>query len=64
LVDFEIGRDVAGRVHLCLLTIDGVSVRERDAAFEAEWPVERCARCHRRDADSGLRRGAGKRRIL
>jgi DNA/RNA-binding domain of Phe-tRNA-synthetase-like protein len=36
VIDFEIGADVAGRVRIGLLTIEGVSVRERDDALEAE----------------------------
>jgi DNA/RNA-binding domain of Phe-tRNA-synthetase-like protein len=36
VIDFEIGKDVAGRVRVGLLTLEGVSVRERDDALEAE----------------------------
>jgi DNA/RNA-binding domain of Phe-tRNA-synthetase-like protein len=36
VIDFEIGTDVAGRVRIGLLTLEGVSVRERDDALEAE----------------------------
>lgn len=36
MIDFEVGKDVAGRVRLGLLTLEGVSVRERDEALEAE----------------------------
>jgi DNA/RNA-binding domain of Phe-tRNA-synthetase-like protein len=36
VIDFEIGPDVAGRVRVGLLTLEGVSVRERDEALEAE----------------------------
>jgi DNA/RNA-binding domain of Phe-tRNA-synthetase-like protein len=33
---FEIGSDVAGRVRIGLVTLEGVTVRERDAALDAE----------------------------
>jgi DNA/RNA-binding domain of Phe-tRNA-synthetase-like protein len=36
VTEFEIGKDVAGRVRIGLLTLEGVSVRERDDALEAE----------------------------
>jgi DNA/RNA-binding domain of Phe-tRNA-synthetase-like protein len=36
VIDFEIGPDVAGRVRVGLLSLEGVSVRERDEALEAE----------------------------
>ena len=36
MIDFEIGTDVAGRVRIGLLTLEGVTVRERDDALEAE----------------------------
>ncbi len=36
VIEFEIGRDVAGRVRVGLLAIEGISVRERDAALDAE----------------------------
>jgi DNA/RNA-binding domain of Phe-tRNA-synthetase-like protein len=34
--DFELGPDVAGRVRVGLLVLEGVTVRERDAALDAE----------------------------
>jgi len=50
VIDFEIGPDVAGRVRVGLLTIEGVSVREQDAALEAE--VQRvCASFRERYGD-------------
>jgi DNA/RNA-binding domain of Phe-tRNA-synthetase-like protein len=36
VIEFEIGRDVAGRVRVGLLTLEGISVRELDAALDAE----------------------------
>jgi len=36
VIEFEIGRDVAGRVRVGLLTIEGVSVREREPGLDAE----------------------------
>jgi DNA/RNA-binding domain of Phe-tRNA-synthetase-like protein len=36
VIEFEIGRDVAGRARIGLVTIEGVTVRERDAALDAE----------------------------
>jgi DNA/RNA-binding domain of Phe-tRNA-synthetase-like protein len=39
VIDFSLGPDVAGRVKVGLVTIEGVSVRERDPALDAE--VER-----------------------
>jgi DNA/RNA-binding domain of Phe-tRNA-synthetase-like protein len=36
VIEFEIGRDVAGRVRVGLLIIEGVSVREHDEALDAE----------------------------
>ena len=36
MLEFLIGPDVAGRARIGLLTIEGVSVRERDAALDAE----------------------------
>jgi DNA/RNA-binding domain of Phe-tRNA-synthetase-like protein len=50
VIDFEVGKDVAGRVRLGLLAIEGVSVRERDEALEAE--VQRaCASFRERYGD-------------
>lgn len=50
MIDFEVGKDVAGRVRLGLLAIEGVSVRERDEALEAE--VQRaCASFRERYGD-------------
>jgi DNA/RNA-binding domain of Phe-tRNA-synthetase-like protein len=36
VIEFEIGRDVAGRVRVGLLAIESISVREHDAALDAE----------------------------
>ena len=36
MLQFEIESDVAGRVRVGLLTLEGVAVRERDAALDAE----------------------------
>ncbi len=36
MIEFEIGPDVAGRLRVGLLTIEGISVREHDAALDAE----------------------------
>ena len=36
MIEFEIGRDVAGRVRVGLLILEGVSVREHDDVLDAE----------------------------
>jgi len=36
MIDFQLGKDVTGRVRVGLLAIEGVTVRERDAALDAE----------------------------
>ena len=55
VIDFEVGSEVEGRVRVGLLTIEGVAVRERDAALDAE--VDRlCA-----SLDSGTATGGAPR---
>jgi DNA/RNA-binding domain of Phe-tRNA-synthetase-like protein len=47
VIDFSLGPDVAGRVRVGLVTLEGVSVRERDGDLDAE--VERlCASLRQR----------------
>ncbi|HXK08950.1 MAG TPA: phenylalanine--tRNA ligase beta subunit-related protein [Vicinamibacteria bacterium] len=52
MIEFEIGRDVAGRVRIGLLCVEGVGVRERDGALDAE--VDRVAASFRERYGGGL----------
>ena len=51
-MDFEIGPDVAGRVRVGVLTLEGVSVREDDEALDAE--VKRVCASFRERYGAGL----------
>lgn len=52
MLEFQIAPDVAGRARIGLLTIEGVSVRERDAALDAE--VDRACATFRERYGEGL----------
>jgi DNA/RNA-binding domain of Phe-tRNA-synthetase-like protein len=50
VLQFEIASDVAGRARVGVLTLEGVAVRERDAALDAEVDAT-CARFRERYGD-------------